>query len=331
MARKKGKAPGRFYREGISLLDLFAMFPDEDAATTWFEMDRWGEGLYCPHCGSCSDRVSIVPSGKPMPFWCGDCRSYFSVRTGTVMERSQIPLQKWAIGLYLYVTNLKGVSSMKLHRDLDITQKSAWFMLHRIRLACQAATEPVTGPARTKAVLGQVEPMDGPIEVDETYIGGKEVNKHADKKLNVRGTYGKAIVAGIKDRKTKQVRVQVVQNADQQTLHDFIDQNARSGTWKYTDQSTIYKGLTNHQTCQHDIGHWVNGMAHTNGLESFWAFLKRGYHGCYHRMSVKHLPSYVAEFAARHNLRDKDTIDQMCHVFAGMIGRRLMYKDLVES
>ena len=128
-------APGRHYREGISLIDLFNRFPNETAAEAWFESERWGEtGLYCPRCGGC-DRVKPIESRKPMPYWCGDCRQRFSVRTGTLMERSKIPLHKWAIAVYIVTTNLKSVSSMKLHRDLGITQKSAWFMLHRIRQA----------------------------------------------------------------------------------------------------------------------------------------------------------------------------------------------------
>ena len=204
-------APGRHYREGISLLDLFDLFPNEQAAEAWFEQQRWEDsGLYCPRCGGC-DKVNAVANRKPMPYWCGDCRRHFSVRTGTLMERSKIPLHKWAIAVYMVTTSLKSVSSMKLHRDLGITQKSAWFMLHRIRQAYE-----LDAPL-----------LDGPVEIDETYVGGKEHNKHESKKWHDgRGPVGKAIVVGLKDRQTNQVRAQVVEDAKSETLHGFIAENA---------------------------------------------------------------------------------------------------------
>ena len=139
------KAPGKSHREGITLMQLADMFPDEDAARKWFEAIRWPDGRYCGHCGSTETKE--VPNAKPMPYWCKSCRSYFSVRTGTTIQNSRLPLRKWAFAVYLYVTNLKGVSSMKLHRDLGITQKTAWFMLHRLRDAWgESGLEAFTAP-----------------------------------------------------------------------------------------------------------------------------------------------------------------------------------------
>ena len=313
--KKMANAPGRSHRKGISLIELAEMFPDENAAVEWFEAWHWPNGeIVCTRCGSLN--AYRVKSGKPMPYRCRDCRRYFSLKTGTAMEASNIPLRKWAFAIYLELTNLKGISSMKLHRDLRVTQSTAWFMLHRIREGL--ATE------RRQAFAG-------PVEVDETYVGGKEANKHAKKRLNVGGgTGGKVAVVAAKDRDSKQVVAEVVESVDGVTLTDFVDSNASPETMVYTDGSTAYKGRENHKAVKHSVGEYVRGMVHTNGVESFWSMLKRGYHGTYHRMSEKHLQRYVNEFAGRHNIRDMDTVDQMAHVVAGMVGRRLLYRDLIK-
>ena len=139
------KGPGKHFRRGVTLIELMEMFPDEDSAVKWFESIQWGGGRCCGHCGSISTKP--VPNKKPMPYWCKDCRSYFSVRTGTTLQHSRVPLRKWAIAVYLYVTSLKGVSSMKLHRDIGVTQKTAWYMLHRLREAwAEAGLSEFVGP-----------------------------------------------------------------------------------------------------------------------------------------------------------------------------------------
>ena len=248
-----------------------------------------------------------------MPFRCRDCRKHFSVKTGSVLQNSNISLRKWAIGFYLYMTNLKGVSSMKLHRDLGITQKAAWHMAHRIRETLAAP-----GPK-----------FSGPVEVDETFVGGLEGNKHARKKLRAgRGTVGKAVVAGVRDRDTGRVAAEVVPGTDRETLQGFVHDRTQTGATIYTDEHAAYRGLPNHQSVRHGVSQYVDGMAHTNGMESFWAALKRGYHGTYHHMSEKHLSRYVAEFEGRHNRRPLDTADQMSRMAKGADGKRLRYQDL---
>ena len=311
---KRQKAPGKAYRKGLTLIDAVNKFSDEASAEAWFVEQRWPDGIACPYCGS-KDRIQPRASRKPMPFYCGDCRRYFSVRTGTVLRESKLALSKWAIALYLYSTNLKGVSSMKLHRDLGITQKSAWFLAHRIREAWN-----LTGGKFT-----------GPVETDEAFFGGVEGNKHASKKIRSgRGPVGKAVVVGAKDRQTNRISAAYVEGTDRATLHGFVTDRTEPEATVYTDEAPGYRGLPRlHQAVRHRAGEYVDGMAHTNGIESFWALMKRGYHGTYHKLSVKHLDRYVNEFAGRHNQRPMDTIDQMSAMARQMDGKHLTYEELI--
>ena len=308
--RKSG--PGKSYRTGMTVFELFDLFPDEESARKWFEGTRWGEGRYCGHCGS--ENTKPVPNEKPMPYWCSDCRKYFSIKTGTPMHGSNLPLRKWVVAFYLMTTNLKGVSSMRIHRELGITQKTAWYMIHRIREAWNL----------------DEEKADGPVEVDEAYLGGRNATKHADKKIkNANGTVGKTAVVGMKDRGTNTVQAKVVEHTNQETLQGFVNARIAPGAKIYTDEHGGYIGLENHEAVKHSAGEYVNGQAHTNGIESFWAALRRGYYGTYHKMSVKHLNRYVNEFSGRHNTRPLDTIDQMSLLALGMSGKRLRYQDLI--
>lgn len=185
-------------------MELFEMFPDDETAETWFEEQRWGEAgkpTHCPMCGS-TEKQGVCKNPKPLPYWCGKCRRHYSVKTGSVMHRSRIGYKSWAIAIFLWSTSLKGVSSMKLHRDLKITQKSAYFMARRLR----------------EAWSGKQGGMSGPVEIDEVYFGGKRKNMSNAKRKELaglgRGTAGKTALVGAKDRESNRVRAKVAQSTD---------------------------------------------------------------------------------------------------------------------
>ena len=261
-----------------------------------------------------------------MPFRCREkaCgRPRFSTKTGTVMEASKIGYQDWIIAAFEIMTSLKSVASMKLHRDLGITQKSAWFLSQRLRYALSQD--------------GNIcELFSGPVEVDETYMGGRRANMSNSKRKELantgRGAVGKTAIVGVKDRATKQVAAKVVNSTNAETLQGFVKDHAAPGATIYTDDATAYDTLPfNHAVIKHSLSEYVKGDVHTNGIESLWSMIKRAHNGTFHKLSPKHLDRYVQEFAGRHNLREQDTIDQIKSVRQGMESKRLTYKALIKN
>ena len=316
MARK---APGKSHREGLTIVELMDLFPSEEAAVAWFESVIWPNGRHCPKCGSLRTREA---SHKKMPYWCTDCRSYFSVKTGTAMQASKVPMRKWAIAIYLCLTSLKSVSSMKLKRDIGVSQPTAWLMMQRIREAWAGDDD---------------EDFDGPVEIDETYFGGRRRNMSLAKRKELAGTGGGAIgktaVVGAKDRDSNEVRVEVVRQTDGETLQGFVREHVEPGATIYTDEAAAYKGMPefDHEAVNHSVSEYVDGMAHTNGIESFWSMLKRAHKGTFHKIFPKHLQRYTSEFAGKHNIRDSGTLVQMRDTVARLVGRNLLYRDLIRS
>jgi len=310
------KGPGKAHRKGLTLLEIAQMFSDEMKAKKWIAKQRWPNGAECPHCGSTNVQCWI--KHKSQTHRCRNCpkRPLFSVKTNTVMEDSNLQYRHWAVAVYLFTANIKGISSLKLARELGIGQKAAWFMLQRLR----------------KAYEFQVGLFAGPVEVDETYIGGKRKNmpKSKREKMSGRGTAGKMALVGAKDRETNQVKAQVVQSTDKETLQEFVAEAATPKASVYTDDAAAYRNMPfNHESVNHSAGEYVLGRIHTNSVESFWAMFKRAHKGTYHKMSPKHLQRYVDEFVGRHNVRDDDTIGQMSSLVNSMKGKRLTYDQLI--
>lgn len=301
--------------ETVSIPKLFEMFPDEESARRWFEEARWPDGVQCAYCDLAA-MVNPVPNLKPMPWRCANCKKYFSVRTHTVMANSRLSYRTWAFATYLVTTAVKGISSHQLARMLDITQKSAWHLAHRIRKAMESA--------------GHLPRMDGPVEVDETFVGGKYRNMHASKR---REKPTKFPVIGVLDRETGEVRAQAVDSIAGFTLPDFIERHVNWGAVVNSDDAAIYGELPRrgyiHGVVSHTTGNYVDGENHTQGIESFWAIMKRAYKGSFHWLSRKHLQRYCDEFAFKATCRELDALGLMFEVVWRMQGRSLTWKALV--
>lgn len=288
-----------------SLYDFFEAIPDEKAAIAYFKAIRWKDGEYCPYCGH--DKLYAFGNGKAWK--CAACRERFSIKVGTIFEDSNIPLRKWLAAIWLITSHRKGIASTQLARDLKLTQKSAWFVLHRLRHA-----------ARTRSFN---VPLRGVIEIDETYVGGRSVNRHGRRSGAGGGSGDKTPVVGIVERKGD-LRAKVVPIASQAHLHKFIHENVSPDAYK----GYVNLGHTQHEVVNHHKGQWRRGDAHTNTIESVWAILKRQIIGIHHWVSPKHLGRYVDEIAWRYNRRDVADGVRVAD-FLNYVNGRLTYKALI--
>lgn len=303
-------------RSTISTFELFKLFPDVETARKYLEARLWKDGVTCPKCKA-KERITTRKDGF---YRCNPCKIDFTVRTGTIFERSHVPLHKWLYAMYLLVTARKGISSLQLGKEIGITQKSAWFVLQRLREAC--------GNDLTK--------LQGIVEVDEVYLGGKEGNKHMHQRMyGDRGIPEKTSVIGIRERggRTKAVPVESV---GARSLEKTVRDNVELGSTIHTDEYPGYHRLGKtykHETINHSLDQYVLNGVTTNGIESVFAVLKRGLHGVYHHASKKHMARYVNEFTWRLNDGNvaRHTLQRLDSFVAAVAGRRITYAKLTED
>lgn len=303
-----------------TLVDLLQYFSNEQVCRDYLEMIRWGTGeKVCPYEDCGKGKICKYADGKR--YKCSECNRQFSVRVGTIFEDSKISLQKWYAAIYLITSHKKGISSLQLHRDLGITQKSAWYLLHRVRHSLGLETSPVK--------------LSGIVEADETFIGGIEGNKHASKRTKGtqgRSTQTKVPVAGVVERGGK-VIAQTVTNTSATNLHRFVYENVATGSTLNTDEWYGYNGLDKlyqHSIVKHNDKQYVKGDCHTNTLEGYWSLVKRGCVGIYHSWSAKHLQKYLDEFSFRYNTRTFNENERFIAMLSN-IATTLPYKQLISN
>ena len=311
--------PKKSWGGEISITKLLQMFPDEASCYQWLEQIRWDGKPVCPRCKNV-EGVKPSPS-RPHHYWHKQCRRYFTVTTGTCMHSRKKGLQGWIFAIYSVLTARKGVSAMQLSKEIGVQYRTAWYMLHRIREAC----------GNGEFTLSYV------VEADETYIGGKDVNKHASKRLNAgRGIVGKTVVAGVRKR-GRRVVAQPVKSTEASTLILFVSNRLEPGTIVNTDEARAYRSLPNvdnlitHKVVKHSSGSYARGEVLTNGIESVWSVLKRSIHGTWHHVSPKHLRRYVDEATFRLNEGncEVDILDRMAALIRRLTDSRLPYSVLV--
>lgn len=301
-----------------TLVDLFSYFENEQTCRDYLEFIRWPEGLKCAYKDCGHDKIFRFSNGKT--YKCDKCKKQFSVRVGTIFEDSKISLKKWFAAIYLITSHKKGISSLQLHRDIGVTQKTAWYMNHRVRHSLSWQPE---------------EKLSGVVEADETFIGGKEINKHKSKKTEGtqgRSTETKTPVAGLVERGGN-VRAKKVKDTTGNSLRKFVYENVERGSQLHTDEWWGYRGLEklfSHSIIKHNEKEYVKGDCYTNTLEGFWSLLKRGVVGIYHSMSNKHLQKYVDEFVFRYNTRTLNESDRF-NVMLANLATHLPYKKLIEN
>jgi transposase-like protein len=305
-----------------TLQEAIQYFSDEITCIEYFTAKRWPNGVKCVWCGH--DDVTFLSNRK---VWkCKGCRKQFSIKVGTIFEDSPIPLTKWFPVTWLIVSAKNGISSYEIHRVLGVTQKTAWFMLQRIRLAMQTGSFVKLGG------------KGGPVEVDETYIGGKARNMHFERKLRMidggRGTVGKVAVLGLLQRHGKgksKVRLTTIQNTSREDLQPIIRKNVKAGSEVYTDSHSGYEGL-NDEYFHEFVNHaeiYARGKVHTNGLENFWSLLKLGLRGTYVSVEPFHLFRYLDEQSFRYNNRlEMDDADRFNKLLKKVTGKRVTYSKL---
>jgi transposase-like protein len=298
-----------------NLLEAVRYFSDLDVANDFLAQMRWPDGPICPVCGS--TEYSYLTTRRVYKCKQRECRKQYTVKLGTIFSDSPLGLDKWLPAVWLVANSKNGISSHELARALGTTQKSAWFMVHRIRLAMQT---------------GSFDKLDGEVEVDESFVGGLAKNMHkSERKRKITGTGGanKTPVVGIRQR-DGEIRAKVVKDTKSRTLHGLIHSNVKRGSAVYTDTYPAYRGLAgdfDHDTIDH-AEKYVEGRVHTNGLENFWSLLKRGLHGTYVSVDPKHLSRYLDERVFTYNLRELDDYGRFSAVLGAVSGRRLTWAEL---